>query len=97
MTRKTVIDVNTERAMEILDPAHREHYESLDPVNEACRMGRDALALRIVRNVFPDFDKTIMACPNCGSGEFLHNADFNRNKFCGQCGQAITFKEVDAD
>ena len=27
-----------ERAIEILDPEHREQYESLKPVNEACRM-----------------------------------------------------------
>jgi hypothetical protein len=32
-----------ERAMEILDPNHREKFESLDEVNEACEMGRRAL------------------------------------------------------
>lgn len=32
-----------ERAMEILDPEHWEHYESMEPVNEACRMGMEAL------------------------------------------------------
>ncbi len=32
-----------ERAMEILDPNHRERYESLNEVNEACEMGRRAL------------------------------------------------------
>ena len=32
-----------ERAIEILNPEHREHYESIDPVNEACRMGMEAL------------------------------------------------------
>lgn len=31
------------REIEILDPAHRERYESIDPVNEACRMGMEAL------------------------------------------------------
>ena len=35
--------VTSERAIEILDPDHREHYESIEPVNEACRMGIDAL------------------------------------------------------
>lgn len=35
--------MTSERAIEILDPDHREHYESLEPVNEACRMGMDAL------------------------------------------------------
>ena len=32
-----------ERAIEILDPKHREHYESIEPVNEACRMGMEAI------------------------------------------------------
>lgn len=32
-----------ERAMEILDPKHREHYESIEPVNEACRIGMNAI------------------------------------------------------
>ena len=35
--------ISIERAIEILDPEHREHYESIDPVNEACRMGMEAL------------------------------------------------------
>ena len=32
-----------ERAIEILDPEHREVYDSIETVNEACRMGMDAL------------------------------------------------------
>ena len=32
-----------ERAIEILDPEHREHYESIEPVNEACRIGMEAI------------------------------------------------------
>lgn len=32
-----------DRAIEILNPEHREHYESLEEVNEACRMGMEAL------------------------------------------------------
>ena len=32
-----------ERAMEILDPDHREHYESIEPINEACRIGIAAI------------------------------------------------------
>lgn len=35
--------ISIERAIETLDPEHREHYESIDPVNEACRMGMEAL------------------------------------------------------
>ena len=35
--------MKVERAIEILDPAHREHYDGMDEVNEACRMGMEAL------------------------------------------------------
>ena len=35
--------MTNERAIEILDPEHREHYESLEPVNEACRIGMNAI------------------------------------------------------
>lgn len=36
-------EMSVKRAIEILDPEHRESYESIDPVNEACRMGMEAL------------------------------------------------------
>lgn len=32
-----------DRAIEIMNPEHREHYDSIEPVNEACRMGMEAL------------------------------------------------------
>lgn len=62
-----------ERAIEILDPKHREHYESIDPIEEACCIGMNALQLKILRSPYPDGDKSILACPNCGSGEYLYN------------------------
>jgi len=38
-----IVNISLERAAQILDPTHREHYESMDEVNEACRMGMNAL------------------------------------------------------
>ena len=67
-----------ERAAEILDPEHRETYESLEIVNEACRMGRAALFRRMPEPPHPDGDESILACPTCGSGEYLYNEDGNR-------------------
>ena len=32
-----------DRAIEILNPEHRERYDSLETVKEACRMGMEAL------------------------------------------------------
>ena len=42
------------RAREILDPEHREPYESLEPINEACRMGVEALRRRVPESPYPD-------------------------------------------
>lgn len=94
--------MENERAIEILDPEHREAYESLEPVNEACRMGVEALRRRVPESPYPDGDAGVMACPSCGSGEYLHNEDGNRCRFCGQCGQAIDWdgdagEEAEAD
>ena len=43
----------------------------------------------VPKSPYPDGDRSILACPSCGSGEYLWNEDGNRNHFCGQCGQAI--------
>jgi ribosomal protein S27AE len=85
--------MSVERAAGILDPRHRERCESLAVVEDACLMGRDALLLRIPRSPHPDGDKSILSCPNCGSGEYLHNQDEAENTFCGQCGQAILWED----
>lgn len=34
--------ISIDRAIQILDPEHRERFESLDAVKEACRMGMEA-------------------------------------------------------
>ena len=83
------------RAREILDPEHREPYESLEPINEACRMGVEALRRRVPESPYPDGDAGVLACPSCRSGEYLHNIDTARNVFCGQCGQAIKWEDDD--
>ena len=85
--------MSVERAAGILDPRHRERCESLAAVEDACSMSRDALLLRIPRSPYPDGDKSILSCPNCGSGEYLHNQDEAENTFCGQCGQAILWED----
>ena len=39
--------------------------------------------------LFPEGETDIVACPRCGSGEYLHNEDKNQNTYCGQCGQKL--------
>lgn len=41
--QKGGLEMKVDRAIEILDPEHRENYDGLDEVNEACRMGMEAL------------------------------------------------------
>ena len=90
--------MTNEEAARILDPATS--AEALRPyaldcvmrlavVEEACRMGAEALRRRVPESPYPDGDAGVLACPSCGSGEYLHNEDGNRCRFCGQCGQAI--------
>lgn len=89
--------ISIERAVEILDPNHRENYESIEPVNEACRMGRDALRLRLPKPPYQDALRDVLECPACGSGEYLHNEDGNKSRFCGQCGQAINWERIETE
>lgn len=77
-----------ERAIQILDPTHREHYESIDPVNEACRMGMEALKRQMPTK--PGKTGTgATICPNCmrflDRNEKKHgNIDIPHCKWCGQ-------------
>jgi hypothetical protein len=89
-------DMNVQRAIEILNPAHREHYESIEPVNEACRMGIAALSYRVRKKpeYIPARPAPALACKRCGSVKHLHNADGAQNAFCGQCGQAIDWTDA---
>lgn len=36
-------NISIDRAIEILNPEHRERYNGIEEVNEACRMGMEAL------------------------------------------------------
>ena len=55
--------ISVERAVEILDPNHRECYidlpDGMEQVKEACRMGMEALKRQELYN--------INLCPNCGA------------------------------
>ena len=88
------MEMTNERAAEILTPTHHEDYDSLETVQEACRMGMVALKMQIPEvQLAPGaiFDFT---CPHCGSRDYLRNEDGNRNKFCGQCGKALDWGSI---
>lgn len=66
-----------DRAIEILDPEHREHYDSVETVEEACRVGMEALKrckpTKLINGIY---------CPYCHVPALGYN-------YCPNCGQAI--------
>lgn len=83
-----------ERAAEILDPNHREHYESIEPVNEACRMGLEALKKQMPTR--PKKSGTgADLCPRCD--RFVERREKKHGNldipYCKWCGQAIDWSE----
>lgn len=40
----------------------------------------------------PYNDDNVLACPRCGSVEYLHNDSEIPNRFCGNCGQALDWR-----
>ena len=61
----------------------------------------DWLYWRIVKGDLKVEDKVLEEegvtpyCSNCGSGEYLHNPDINRNKYCGQCGTKLDWSDIE--
>ena len=76
-----------ERAIEILDPEHREHYESIEPVNEACRMGMEALEKQIPKRLH--IVDELYHCPRCGEKDAVLQGD----NYCFNCGQALDWSD----
>lgn len=83
------MEMTNERAAEILNPTHYEDYDSLETVQEACRMGMVALKMQIPEVPLAPGAIFDFTCPHCGSRDYLKNEDGKRNKFCGQCGKAL--------
>lgn len=72
-----------ERAIQILDPNHREYYESIDPVNEACRMGMEALQEKLYRSGGCDWCKSLEKKPDDFTLGDLRADRYVRNTFIG--------------
>ena len=93
--------MTNERAIEILDPEHREHYKSIEPIKTACRMGMDALQKQMPKN--PIMEGTHYACfeeffcPSCKK-RIISRLDGNwiagrLQKYCDECGQALDWEK----
>ncbi len=82
------------RAIEILDPTHREHYDNIEVVNEACRMGMEALKMQVPKKPVKDqWDHD--CCPTCGyAGIYKDEWGGRYIPHCENCGQAIDWEDV---
>lgn len=91
--------MTNERAIEILNPEHREHYKSIEAVNEACRMAISALEKQIPKK--PDYEGDgydengeliydTWICPHCNHEYEVEYEDY---AFCPNCGQALDWSD----
>lgn len=102
--------MDIERAIEILNPAHREHYDSIETVNEACRMGMEALREKLEREkaaaLTPDsLTPKMVTYPIGWKGDVntryrcpvCNKVVRKGEEHCINCGQAILFPEARYD
>lgn len=75
-----------DRACEILDPEHREHYESIEPVNEACRMGIAAMREKQERERRGADLVEVIRCKDCMHMEYTAV----KNRYCRAWGRIQT-------
>jgi len=89
--------MTNERAIKILNPEHREHYPSIEPVNEACRMGMEALEYRTPKKPieiekYRDANGCIAnkgRCPRCNNFVLDYIEGLGDADACFNCGQAL--------
>lgn len=91
-----------ERAMEILDPEHREHYDCIDPVNEACQIGRKAISRVMIAKKpkmlamqgFGEGAASFLSCPTCRNSVTNYWVRGAKPKHCQFCGQLIDWSDI---
>lgn len=85
------MEMTYERAAEILDPEHRENYDSLETVKEARRMGMDALKKQIPAKVDLWENSQFGNCPYCH--EIVYRPALLKRVYCCRCGQALNWED----
>lgn len=86
--------MTNERAIEILNPEHREDYKSIEPIEEACRMGMKALEKQTPRKPIEQGDGINYNCPVCGRYiGYIDAMAWEMTKYCPWCGQMIDWRD----
>lgn len=62
------------------------------PADKVVGLACKALDMRIQKKFRLDDEKWI-CCPNCDETFYLHNQFGKRNKYCGNCGQALDWSD----
>lgn len=85
------MEMTYERAAEILDPEHREAYDSIEPVITACKMGMEALKKQIPAKVNLWENPQFGNCPYCN--EVVYRPALLKSVHCFRCGQALNWED----
>lgn len=85
------MEMTYERAAEILDPEHREAYDSIEPVITACKMGMEALKKQILEKVNLWENSQFGNCPLCH--EVVYRPALRKRVYCCKCGQALNWED----
>lgn len=88
------MEMTYERAAEILDPEHRENYDSIEPVITACKMGMEALKKQIPAKVNLWENSQFWNCPYCN--EVVYRPALLKSVHCFKCGQALYWEDYEA-
>ena len=79
-----------DRAIEILDPEHREHYDGMDEVNEACRMGMEALERMrwiLCSERLPEYNGQYLAFSASTGATNIRRFSIRKDAVSGSCGE----------
>lgn len=85
------MEMTYERAAEILDPDHREAYDSIEPVITACKMRMEALKKQIPAKVNLWENSQFGNCPLCH--EVVYRPALRKRVYCCKCGQALNWED----
>lgn len=86
--------MTNERAIEILNPEHREDYKSIEPIEEACRMGMKALEKQTPRKPVEQGDGITYNCPACSRYVgYIDAMAWEMPKYCDECGQKLDWRD----
>lgn len=78
-----------ERAIEILDPEHREPYDNLRTIREAYYIGMEAMKKQIPAKPEYEYTEKCIGFFHCRRCHAAFDRDAWHVRYCWRCGQAV--------